>query len=126
MVQTDILQLSKECNNWREALHSYRDEFNHLKSNLLKAANQSLSKEQYSQLDHFQNLIHIQLINIHDLKQSIKTHDRQVNYEVTSKNNQISDETLMHHERLYEEFQTLERTLDDVRTDINDFIDVLS
>lgn len=124
MVQTDILQLSKECNNWREALHSYRDEFNHFKSNLLKAANQSLSKEQYAQLDHYQNLIHIQLINIHDLKQSVKSHERQVNYEIQS-NKQVSDDTLNLHERLYDEFQTLEHTLEDVRNDINNFLSAL-
>src|SRR5947208_72096 len=108
MVQTDILQLSKECNNWRESLHSWRDEFNGYKTNLQKVATQSLSKEQWTHVEHFQNLLHIQLINIHDLKQAVKAHDRKVNFEVETNSGQLTDDTLSHHEHLYDEYQTLE------------------
>jgi len=125
MVQTDISQLSRECNQWRERLHSYRDEFNQLKSNLQKAVNKSLSKDQSTDLEHYQNQLHIQLINIHDLKQAVKAHDRKVNYEVVTNGGQATDEVYADHENLYEEYQSLEQTLNDLRNDLNRFVSSL-
>ena len=125
MVQTDISQLSKECNQWRERLHSYRDEFNQLKSNLQKAVNKSLSKDQLTDLEHYQNQLHIQLINIHDLKQAVKAHDRKVNFEVATNGGQVTDEVYADHENLYEEYQSLEQTLNDLRSDFSKFVSSL-
>ena len=122
MVQTDISQLSRECNHWRERLHSYRDEFNQLKSKLQQAVNKSLSKDQLTDLEHYQNQLHIQLINIHDLKQAVKAHDRKVNFEVAANDGQRTDEVYADHENLYEEYQSLEQTLNDLRSDLNRFV----
>jgi chromosome segregation ATPase len=125
MVQTDITQLSKECNEWRERLHSYRDEFNQLQRKLQQATFKSLSKEQLTDLEHYQNQLHIQLINIHDLKQLVKSHDRRIQFEVSGNGGQISDDTLVQHEHLYEDYQSLEQTLGDLRNDFHDFLDHL-
>ena len=125
MVQTDISQLSRECNQWRERLHSYRDEFNQLKSKLQQAVNKSLSKDQLTDLEHFQNQLHIQLINIHDLKQAVKAHDRKVNFEVATNGGQVTDEVYADHENLYEEYQSLEQTLSDLRNDLTRFVSSL-
>ena len=125
MVQTDISQLSRECNQWRERLHSYRDEFNQLKSKLQQAVNKSLSKDQLTDLEHFQNQLHIQLINIHDLKQAVKAHDRKVTFEVATNGGQATDEVYADHENLYEEYQSLEQTLNDLRSDLNRFVSSL-
>lgn len=125
MVQTDISQLSRECNEWRERLHSYRDEFNQLQRKLQQAAFKSLSKDQQTDLEHFQNQLHIQLINIHDLKQSVKAHDRQVQFEVSGNNGQISDDTLAQHENLYDDYQSLQQTLGDLRNEFTHFINNL-
>lgn len=125
MVQTDISQLSRECSQWRERLHSYRDEFNQLKSKLQHAVNKSLSKDQLTDLEHYQNQLHIQLINIHDLKQAVKAHDRKVNFEVTTNGGQVTDEVYADHENLYEEYQSLEQTLNDLRNDLNRFVSSL-
>jgi chromosome segregation ATPase len=125
MVQTDISQLSRECNQWRERLHSYRDEFNQLKSKLQQAVNKSLSKDQLTDLEHFQNQLHIQLINIHDLKQAVKAHDRKVNFEVATNGGQVTDEVYADHENLYEEYQSLEQTLNDLRSEFSKFVSSL-
>lgn len=125
MVQTDIPQLSRECNEWRDKLHSLRDEFNHLKHNLQQAAGKQLSKDQLTDLEHFQNQLHIQLINIHDLKQAIKAHDKKAHFEISAHNGQVTDETYSEHERLFDEYQSLLHTLEDVRTDFHHFVDAI-
>lgn len=122
MVQTDVSQLSKECNQWRENLHSFRDEFQQLTRQLQNAANKNLSKDQLTDLEHYQNQLHIQLINIHDLKQAVKTHEKKVQFEVSQNGNHVSDETYVDHEHLYENFQSLHHTLDDLRSDFEIFI----
>lgn len=121
MVQTDISQLSKECNQWREQLHSFRDEFNHLKTKLQHVASKQLSKDQLTDLEHIQNQLHIQLINIHDLKQAVKAHDKKVNFEVSEKDGQLTDETYTDHEQLFEEYQSLDQTLADLRKEFESF-----
>ncbi|MBL0152698.1 MAG: hypothetical protein IPP93_04125 [Chitinophagaceae bacterium] len=121
MVQTDISQISGECNTWREKLRNYREEFTLDENRLRQVAGQTLSKEQLQDVEHLHNQFHIQLINIHDLKQAIKNHDRQVNLELTG-NNSISEDSLAKHESLHTELQSLEQTLGDLRSEFNQFL----
>ena len=125
MVQTDIEQLAKECSNWRDTLHSLRDEFHQHQSTLQNAVKAQLSKEQQTELEHYQNQLHIQLINIHDLKQSVKAHDKQVNFE-TANGGSLAETTAAQHEDLYNQYQLLESTLNDLRSEFKNFVTNLS
>jgi benzoyl-CoA reductase/2-hydroxyglutaryl-CoA dehydratase subunit BcrC/BadD/HgdB len=122
MVTVDISQLSGECNTWRDSLRSYREELNQLKKQLQHAAGKSLSKEQLHDVEHYHNQFHIQLINIHDLKQSIKAHDRRVQFETAANSGQLTEDTLAEHERLFEEYQNLDHTLKSLRDEFGDFV----
>ena len=122
MVQVDISQLTGECNAWREQLRRFRDEFHQDEAQLRKAAAQPLSKEQLQDVEHLHNQFHIQLINIHDLKQNIKTHDRKMSFEKTAFNGSVSEESLAQHEHLFGEYQSLDQTLQDLRNEFKDFL----
>lgn len=122
MVQVDISQLSGECNVWREKLRSYREEFNNHEAKLRQVAGKPLSKEQLHDVEHLHNQFHIQLINIHDLKQSIKTHDRKMNFEKAAFNGFVNEESFARHEGLLDEFQSLEQTLQDLRGEFDAFL----
>ena len=122
MVQADISQLSGECTTWREALRSSRDEINQLKLRLEQVVNNSLSKDLLKDVEHYHNQFHIQLINVHDLKQSIKVHDRKVNFETAAHSGQLNEDTITEHENLYAEYQNLNQTLRDLRTEFNSFV----
>jgi benzoyl-CoA reductase/2-hydroxyglutaryl-CoA dehydratase subunit BcrC/BadD/HgdB len=122
MVQVDISQLTQECNGWREQLRSYREEFTQDETKLRQAAGQPLTKEQLQQVEHLHNQFHIQLINIHDLKQSIKAHDRKMNFEMAAFNGTANEDTLSRHEQLHDELQNLQETLSTLRTEFNGFL----
>ena len=122
MVQVDISQLSRECNSWREQLRLYRDEFNQHEAQLRKVASQPLSKDQLRLVEHLHNQFHIQLINIHDLKQAIKIHDRKMNFEMTAFNGLVNEESYNRHEKLTEEYQSLKNTLQDLRNEFDQFL----
>jgi hypothetical protein len=123
MVQVEIAQLTGECNAWRESLRKYREEFTQDKAKLQQAAGQPLSKDQLQDVEHLHNQFHIQLINIHDLKQSIKLHDRKMNFEMNTNSGQLNEETVAEHENLYGEYQSLENTLVDLREEFSRFLE---
>jgi hypothetical protein len=123
MVQADISQLSRECNTWRDALRAFRDEFTQCKQKLQQLASRPLSKDELTEVEHYHNQFHIQLINIHDLKQAIKNHDRKVSFETEAHQGHLNDETLAGHENLYDQYQSLEHRLLDLREEFRSFLD---
>lgn len=125
MVQTDIAQLISECTDWRQILRNYRDEFQENNKLLQGPLHQHLTKNQLQDVEHYHNQLHIQLINIHDLKQTIKTHERKVRLEAAGREN-LSDDVYQHHERLLEEFTNLENTLQELRSHFKKFVSSLN
>jgi hypothetical protein len=121
MVQADISQLSRECSTWRDTLRAFRDEFTQDKGKLQQLAGRTLSKEDLTDVEHYHNQFHIQLINIHDLKQSIKGHERKVQFELEAHDGHLQDDTLNSHETLYDQYQTLQHHLLDLREDFSGF-----
>ena len=122
MVQADISQLSGECSTWRNSLRSYRDEMNQFKQRLQQSAGQHLSKDQLQDVEHYHNQFHIQLINIHDLKQAIKAHDRRVNFEMAAHSGQLTEDSIAEHENIFDQYQTLDQTLQALRDEFNNFL----
>ena len=120
MVQTEVSQLSAECQEWRQILRNYRDELQQSKKSLQEICRKSLSKDQSMSIEHFENQFHIQLINIHDLKHTIKTHERKI--EIESSSGDVSDGTYKAHEELLDEFLRLENSLQELRQEFGNFI----
>lgn len=116
MVSTDISQLAAECTEWRQILRNYREEFHSCEKALTDMCNQSLSKDHLTQVEHFQNQFDIQLRNIHDLKQTIKNHERKTQV------NDAEDDIYAEHEHLLTEFLGLENTLQELRDEFRNFI----
>ncbi|MGB3004949.1 MAG: hypothetical protein WBC06_00450 [Chitinophagaceae bacterium] len=122
MVQVDISQLTRECSGWRENLRNYREEFTQDESKLRKVAGQPLTKELLHDVEHLHNQFHIQLINIHDLKQAIKIHDRKMNFEMAAFNGSANEDSLNRHQELSEEYRSLEERLIGLRSEFSDFL----
>jgi hypothetical protein len=125
MVTTEVAQLSKECNAWRETLRSFKDEFGKFKNRLQDLAGRQTQRDVLLEVEHLDNQFHIQLINIHDLKQSIKIHQRQIDAGMAANNGTVSDEILAHHENLYDDYQQLENTLQELRQEFSHFSTVI-
>lgn len=121
MVLSDVSQLASECQEWRQILRNYREEFHDCKKALQETCRKSLTKDQLLEVEHFDNQFHIQLINIHDLKQLIKHHERRIQFE-TANGAEASENTFAHHEELLDQFLMLENTLQQLREDFKNFI----
>ena len=113
MVTTDVAQLSKECNAWRETLRSYRDEFGQLKNRLQELAGRQTHRDVLLEIEHLDNQFHIQLINIH--------HQHRIDSEMAQNQGQLTDETATDHEILYDDYLRLENTLQQIMQEFADF-----
>jgi hypothetical protein len=122
MVTTDISQLSAECTTWRQQMRNYREEFTQLKDKLRQIAPKVTQKDLFQDVEHYENQFHIQLINIHDLKHSIKAHDLKASTEKAVRNGQVSDVTWAEHEQLYDDYQRLEHMLQELKTSFQQFV----
>ena len=122
MVQTDISQLSEECGQWIEQLHSYREELNQLNQQLQKTAQRNLTREDLTELEHFQNQFQIQLINVHDVKQEAKLLNRKVQYQLSTSNTDMPEETYHDYEKVADDYETLGHTLTELRNEFQRFV----
>jgi predicted nucleic acid-binding Zn-ribbon protein len=121
MVTTDTTQLNRECNSWRENLRSYRNELGQLRDQLTEMARNQNDREVLTEVEHYHNQFYIQQINIHDLKQAIKTHDRKLQLEVGLSENHLSSEIFSEHEQLHQQFTDLEHTIGELKQDFSNF-----
>ncbi|MBY0479415.1 MAG: hypothetical protein K2Q24_17340 [Chitinophagaceae bacterium] len=122
MVSTDTTQLNRECGSWREHLRSYRNEMGRLRDQLQLMASGQNDKDVLTEVEHYHNQFYIQQINIHDLKQAIKAHDRRLQMELAHTKGQLSNETLHEHEELHNQYEQLEHTLSELRNDFTQFV----
>jgi hypothetical protein len=119
---TEVGQLAGECNLWLDTLRTFRNTFQHNKSVLQDMAVNQTQKDILLEIEHLDNQFHIQLINIHDLKQAIKRHKQKVSFE-RAETGHISDDLLARHEFLYDEFQRQEATLETISKEFGRFSD---
>ncbi len=126
MVTTDVSQLTAECNTWRQQMRNYREEIMHLKNQLRNIALKVTSLDQLRDVDHYENQFHIQLINIHDLKHSIKVHDYKTTVVTNDNNGKLNHTTLAEHEHLFAEYRRLQNLLDDLKARFNQFMSKLN
>lgn len=119
---TDVGQLTSECTSWIDTLKSFKQQFHNHKHLLQQHCAEQTHHDVLLEIEHLHNQFHIQLINIHDLKQSVKRHMQEISYERARNNGALSDDVLARHEYLYDEFQRLESTLNIISREFDRFV----
>ncbi|MFV0606939.1 MAG: hypothetical protein ACK5NK_13985 [Niabella sp.] len=121
MVLEEISQLMEDCNVKREALAEQRDAINQSQKELLKLAAKRLEKDDLTDLEHYQNQFHIQLINIHDLKHDLKSFLQLLKMESRLQDS-VSEEMVKKQQELDGEFTSLQETLQNLQNDFGEFL----
>lgn len=121
MVLEEISQLIEDCDVKRATLSSYRESINHLQKSLLKLASQRLEKTDLTDLEHYQNQFHIQLINIHDLKHDLKAYQHRLRVE-SHLHDGVSQDTLSKHKELADQYDLLDKIIKDLNSDFESFM----
>lgn len=123
---TEVGQLASECTLWIDTLRTFRNNFTNHKIVLQDIAVNQTQHDVLLEIEHLHNQFHIQLINIHDLKQAIKKHLQNIAYDRLKNNGLITDDILARHEYLYDEFQRLETTLQIISREFERFVKYMS
>lgn len=115
LTETQPQQLLDEAKKWIDHLITYVDNINELKNKFYKWAAGKTGHDLLVQIEHFHNQFHIQLINLHDLKHSIKHHIKEV------KLYPDSDHTGQH-QQVEDQYNFLINDLDLLKADFTAFI----
>lgn len=121
MVQTDLTQLNRECNSWRDTLRTYRTDLSSFKTQLQDIVNKPIPRSELAQVEHIDNQIDIQLRNINQLKHEIKDHERNAAWELGRPSGAVSEATWTHHEALLDRYEVLEHTLSELKDEFTSF-----
>jgi chromosome segregation ATPase len=126
MVQTDLTQLNRECNSWRENLKGYRTDLTNFRAKLQEAVTRPLNRAEMPQIEHYDNQIDIQLNNISQLKHEIKDHERNAAWELGRTSGNVSDITWSQHESLLDRYEILEHTISELKEEFKTFMNKFS
>jgi len=115
LTETQHQELLHEAKKWKEHLKTYVDHINELKNNFYKWAAGKYDRDVLMQIERYHNQFHIQQINLHDLKHSIRLHMREF------KLSPDADHFGKHHQ-LEEQYDFLINDLDHLKADFIAFI----
>lgn len=115
LTETQPQQLLDEANTWIGNLVTYVAAINEMKSKFYKWAAGKTNHDVLIQIEHFHNQFHIQLINLHDIKHSIRLHMQEV------KLNTDTDHSGKH-QHLEEQYNFLIKDLDHLKAEFTAFI----
>lgn len=122
MVISDNAQYSEECNSWREALRSQREEFVRMKNELQQVAAHITNREVLKDVEHYENQFDIQLANIHDLKQSIKSYNKAPVHKGVSDGGFVPELVSSGYQKLSVEYQHLRGRLHEIKNEFQQFL----
>ena|SRR5258706_10962230 len=115
LTETQHQELLDEAKKWIDSLKTYVDNINELKNKFYKWAAGKSDYDVLVQIEQYHNQFHIQLINLHDLKHSIRLHMQEL------KLNPDADHTEKH-QQLEEQYDFLINELDHLKADFTAFI----
>lgn len=108
-------QLVDEATEWISHLRTYIDDINDLKNKLYKWAANKSDHDELVLVERYHNQLHIQLINLHDLKHSIRLHIKEFKLGPGA-------DYAEKHQELEDQYDFLIKDLDQLKTDFTAFI----
>ena len=108
-------QFVDEATDWIKNLRTYIGDINEMKNQLYKWAAHKSGHDVLLQIEHYHNQFHIQLINLHDVKHSIKLYMNECKFRPEAKNAEKEMD-------LEDQYQFLIKELDNLKSDFTAFI----
>lgn len=113
--ETQHRTILDECNQWLDELANHKNKISSLKNELYYFAPGKSDPDVLLGIEHFHNQFHIQLINIHDLKHTIRHHVHEAEKHPTF-GHQIP------HHHIKENLDMLIADLENLETEFHSFI----
>ena len=114
LTETQPQQLLDEAKNWIKNLKTYVDTINELKNKFYKWVAGKSDHDVRVQIERYHNQFHIQQINLHDLKHSIRLHMQEIKFNPDA-------DGIGQHQQLEEQYNFLVNDLDHLKADFTEF-----
>lgn len=115
LTETKHQPLLDEAKQWIDHLATYGESINEMKGKFYKWAAGKTDHDVLVQIEHFHNQFHIQLINLHDLKHSMRQYMKQLS--------QIPElDYSMLHQKLDDQYKFLIHELDQLQAEFKAFV----
>lgn len=121
MEKKSIISLHEDHKEWSQHLKFYREDLKIYEIRIAEVAAKNSSRETLAMVEHFQNALKVQFNNIDELQHRINEHE---NYLVKNiKENEIASDhrKLNDHPKMREDFNGLEKIINDLRFEVNKF-----
>ena len=121
MVKIDVTELVSNCYEWVNELRNLRDTLNAI-NNELQSIVQALSKDKFLQLECLYNQIHIQLVNVQNLKHAVKAHERMLQFEKAAFNALVNEDSHTRHLNLLDRYIDIQTRVAQLNIDFRKFL----
>jgi seryl-tRNA synthetase len=122
MSYENIRKVGNEHSEWIKGLDFYKDDLQVLVHRLEEVAKTNGDFDARSGMEHFQNQFIIQRNNIEELKHKIREHLHEVSRNPALETDQVDSSLLADHENLSDEYKTLEKVINEIRKEFNDYL----
>jgi t-SNARE complex subunit (syntaxin) len=114
--------LNYEHTDWLRAIDFYRDDLSVLQERLAEVSFKNNRESIQAGVEHFQNQFIIQKNNLDELRHYVNEHIVHVHDKYSKPNPVPGNELRAEHEKRKSEFQSLEKTMADLRHEFNTFL----
>ena len=122
MSYANISQIGAEHSEWIKGLEFYKDDLQILEHRLDEVASTNTGYDARNGMEHFQNQFIVQRNNIDELKHKIREHLHLVSRETGLGTDQVRAEILADHENLQDEYKMLEKVINELRKEFNEYL----
>jgi hypothetical protein len=122
MSYTSITKMENLHDEALRGLNFYKEDIDILEKRLVEVAAKNSSFEARQDIEHFQNQFVVQQNNIHDLKHKIKIHVHELSVQSSTHGGRVETERLGIEKELADEYQDLEKVINEMRHEFNRFL----
>jgi seryl-tRNA synthetase len=126
MSYLNISHIGNKHNEWISGLDFYKDDIHIMEQRLSDLAGHKLDMDAKRNMEHFQNQFIVQRNNIDELKHKINEHLKHLGKEAGLHAGHINQEMVREHEQLSEEYTMLEKVMNELRHDFNNYLSLHS
>ncbi len=122
MTKEKVTDLSSQHNSWLSALDFYKQELNIIKTRLTELAGKNTGKEMSAQVEHFENQVKVQGLNVDELRHNINETLAKTAAQAKENSAGYVDAALIQEDAKHGEmFATTEKVINELRQEFNRF-----
>lgn len=111
-----------EHQDWLSAIDFYKKEIEILQHRLSEIASKNTKEEVLKEVEHFQNQFIVQRNNLDELRHKVNEHIHHAKNDAQDHQGKVEYSRVLEHDEVREDFDTLEKVINDLREEFKEFL----